>query len=60
MSKSIIKDTVKRKRGRPATGLGKQINVRLHQDLLDRLDEYRKDKSRPEAIRELIERGINE
>lgn len=60
MSKSIIKDSVKRGRGRPATGSGKTIGVRLHDDLLANLDAYRGDMSRPKAIRELIEKGLND
>ncbi|MEE9271711.1 MAG: hypothetical protein V3U57_00310 [Robiginitomaculum sp.] len=59
MSKSTQNDT-KKKTGRPATGIGKQINVRLHPKLLDRLDAYRGDMSRPKAIRELIEKALNE
>jgi len=59
MNKQVINDSQKRGRGRPATGRGKTIGVRIHQDLLDRLDAYRGDMSRPKAIRELIVKGLN-
>ena len=45
------------KRGRPATGRGEQINVRLLPDLLSAVDKYQKlvdAQSRPEAIRHVL------
>jgi hypothetical protein len=64
MMKSIIGTTKKRGRGRPpTTGIGTSINVRLHDDALDRLDawiEHQEDQpSRPEAVRRLMERGLD-
>jgi hypothetical protein len=51
-----------KKRGRPATGRGKTIGVRCHDDLLDRIDEWRRSDTdqptRAEAIRRLIEQSL--
>jgi hypothetical protein len=62
MMKSI-NGTIKKGRGRPATGAGTSINVRLHGDALSRLDAWitnQPDKpSRPEALRRLFERGLD-
>lgn len=49
----------KRRRGRPATGRGETIGVRIHPDQLIALDAYRGDLTRPEAIRRLIEVGLS-
>ncbi|WP_446660365.1 ribbon-helix-helix domain-containing protein [Blastomonas sp. SL216] len=53
-----IRATTKRK-GRPATGKGVPISVRLQPDQLERLDQWIEDDggrfSRPEAIRQLLE-----
>jgi hypothetical protein len=63
MAKSI-RDTLKKKRGRPATGgRRKGILVRLETDQFDALDDWiAKQKepglSRPEAIRRLVELGL--
>jgi hypothetical protein len=59
MPKSI-RATTKKKRGRPkTTGPGIQVGVRLQPTLLAALDRYTSEdapgKSRPEAIRELLE-----
>lgn len=47
------------KRGRPATGKGTPIQVRLHPDLLDWLDTERAkldpEPTRPEFIRQVLE-----
>lgn len=47
-------------RGRPATGKGTPVQVRLRADQLKELDEWIAseggDKSRPEAIREILRR----
>jgi hypothetical protein len=48
----------KRRTGRPATGKGVQIQVRVHANFLKALDEWRKKQeggplTRPEAIRQL-------
>jgi hypothetical protein len=62
MMKSI-NGTVKKRRGRPATGVGTSINVRLHGDALERLDSWIADQddkpSRPEALRRLFELGLD-
>lgn len=46
---------VPKKRGRPATGQGTQIQVRMHEPELSALDEWRAEQdpvpTRPEAIR---------
>lgn len=54
-----INGTVK-KRGRPATGLGTSINVRLQPDQLAALDAWIEQQvdpqpSRPEAIRKILD-----
>jgi len=50
---------IKKSRGRPTTGIGKPIGLRLYPDLDKRLDAWRarqRDKpSKPEAIRRLLE-----
>ena len=52
-----------KKRGRPATGIGTPITVRLRDDHLIALDTWiaeQPDKpSRPEAIRRLIKAGVD-
>ena len=60
MTEQALNDSQKRKRGRPATGRGKTIGVRIHDDLLARLDAYRGELSRPKAIRKLIEKALDE
>jgi hypothetical protein len=62
MGKSI-RDIAKKKRGRPkSTGLGTGILVRMHDDQLEALDAWimkqAEPMTRPEAIRQLIERGL--
>ncbi len=51
-----------KKPGRPATGRGKTIGVRLHPPALVQLDRWIAQQpgkvSRPEGIRRLIERGL--
>lgn len=52
-----------KKRGRPATGRGESINVRLQPDQLAALDAWIATQpaphpSRPEAIRKLIDKAI--
>jgi metal-responsive CopG/Arc/MetJ family transcriptional regulator len=51
-----------KKRGRPATGRGKTIGVRCHDELLDRIDDWRREKddlpTRAEAIRRLVEQAL--
>lgn len=46
-----------KKRGRPATGVGQTIGVRMHDDLLEAVDRFIVEEapgiSRPEAIRRL-------
>lgn len=55
---SIDDTNKKRRRGRPFANT-KAVNVRIPIELLDRIDAYRGDKSRPEAIRELIQKGLS-
>lgn len=58
----MITGNQKRGRGRPPTGKGELIGVRLRPDVLARLDEWRTRQpgipTRPEALRRLAERGI--
>lgn len=59
MSPQEINDSIKR-RGRPATGKGVQVVVRMQPELLEWVDAERAkldpEPSRPEFIRGLIER----
>jgi len=52
----------KKKRGRPATGRGAQVQVRLQPILLQQIDLWRGNRSdapgRPEAVRRLIQLGL--
>ncbi len=61
MAKSI-NDIPKKKRGRPATGKGEGVLVRLQPSQLGRLDKWIKknhpDLTRPEAIRQLLDHGL--
>lgn len=56
MSAQAVSDN--KKKGRPATGEGLLIGVRLQPDLLDAVDEYRRtapdSPTRPEAIRRIL------
>ena len=56
---SIIDNRKKRGRGRPRTGIGKPVGLRLYPELERRVDQWalkQPDKpGRPEAIRRLIE-----
>jgi hypothetical protein len=51
-----------KKRGRPATGRGEQVQVRLQPMLMKQLDLWRGNRadapSRPEAIRRLVQLGL--
>lgn len=51
-----------KKRGRPATGRGQTIGVRMKPDTLAKIDEWRATRdpvpSRPEVIREMVEAVI--
>ena len=53
------KNASTKSRGRPATGKGQTIGVRLQPDLLAKIDALRAEHdpppSRPEAIRQIIE-----
>lgn len=56
-------DPVRPRRGRPSTGQGLPIHVRLSASQIDRLDDWIADQleqplSRPEAIRRLLERVL--
>jgi metal-responsive CopG/Arc/MetJ family transcriptional regulator len=52
-----------KKRGRPATGRGKTIGVRCHEDLLESIDEWRRGErdlpTRAEAIRRLVQEAFD-
>lgn len=56
-------DGAKKSKGRPAVD-SEAINVRMERSLIDRLDEYRRGQpdlpNRPEAIRRLVERGLEQ
>ncbi len=53
---------VKKKIGRPATGIGTLIGLRWHEPALAAIDEWRRQQpelpSRAEAIRRLVEIGL--
>jgi hypothetical protein len=56
---------ITKKRGRPATGLGQMIGVRLQPPSLDTLDAWIGSQpdpkpTRPEAIRRLLERALGD
>jgi hypothetical protein len=46
------------KKNRPAK-TGTMVGVRMQDDLLARLDEFRGDETRPEAIRRLVEESLS-
>jgi hypothetical protein len=56
---SIIDNRKRRGRGRPPTGIGKPVGLRLYPDLERRVDQWAANQAdkpgRPEAIRRLIE-----
>jgi hypothetical protein len=60
---SIVDNRKKRRRGRPKTGIGKPVGLRLYPELERRVDQWasnQKDKpGRPEAIRRLIEIALS-
>lgn len=50
-----------KKRGRPPTGLGTPVQVRLHNDLLRAVDQWMREhevRSRPEAVRQLVQLAL--
>ncbi len=57
-----LKNDNRKSRGRPATGQGQMLGVRLHDDLLVPLDNYiaksGADASRPEAIRRILKEWL--
>jgi hypothetical protein len=58
-----ISDTRKKKgRGRPSTGIGRNVGLRLYPALEKQLDDWRKRQDdrpgRPEAIRRLLEQAL--
>lgn len=61
MSDARVYDN-KKKIGRPATGVGQMIGVRLQPDQLEAVDQWAEkepDKpSRPEAIRRLVKKAL--
>jgi hypothetical protein len=63
MSPSIADNKKKRGRGRPSTGIGPAVGLRLYPDLQARLDVWiakqgESDLGRPEAIRRLLDRAL--
>lgn len=56
------KKRARKKQGRPATGKGLQIQVRIHDELLKAIDNWLRTnpaaKTRPEAIRQLTELAL--
>jgi hypothetical protein len=60
---SIVDNRKKRGRGRPRTGIGKPVGLRLYPELELRVDQWasrQADKpGRPEAIRRLIEIALS-
>lgn len=55
------KNGTKKPRGRPATGRGTQIQVRLHDDLLSPLDKVQAEfdlASRPDAVRFVLKEWL--
>jgi hypothetical protein len=56
---SIVDNRKNRGRGRPRTGIGKPVGLRLYPDLERRVDQWASNQpdkpGRPEAIRRLIE-----
>jgi hypothetical protein len=59
---SISDNRKKRGRGRPPTGIGKPVGLRLYRDLEQRIDAWAKGQAdrpgRPEAIRRLLEQAL--
>jgi hypothetical protein len=59
---SIADNRKKRGRGRPPTGIGNPVGLRLYPALEKQLDEWRKRQDdrpgRPEAIRRLLEQAL--
>jgi hypothetical protein len=62
MSSSISDSRKERGRGRPSTGIGSAIGLRLYPNLQKRLDEWIRAQdpkpSRPEAIRRLLDMAL--
>lgn len=60
--KSDLLQPKNRKRGRPPTGEGVPVQVRLKETLLETIDAWRRRQAdlptRPEAIRRLIEQAL--
>lgn len=64
MADAIADSGKKRRRGRPETGIGPAIGLRLHPDLSADLDEWIERQpdpkpSRPEAIRTLLRQALD-
>jgi len=60
---SIVDNRKKRGRGRPPTGIGKPVGLRLYPELERRVDQWASNQpdkpGRPEAIRRLIEFALS-
>jgi hypothetical protein len=56
------KVSARKKRGRPATGIGTLIGIRWHEPTLTEIEEWRRRQpdlpSRADAIRRLVEMGL--
>jgi hypothetical protein len=61
--RSIVDNRKKRRRGRPPTGIGKPVGLRLYPELERRVDQWASNQpdrpGRPEAIRRLIEIALS-
>jgi hypothetical protein len=57
--RSIVDNRKRRGRGRPKTGIGKPVGLRLYPELESRIDDWASNQpdkpGRPEAIRRLVE-----
>jgi hypothetical protein len=62
MAPSIADTKKKRGRGRPPTGIGRNVGLRLYPDLEEKIDAWmaqqHEELSKPEALRRLIELGL--
>jgi len=61
MARSIVDN--KKKRGRPPTGIGPAVGLRLYPEIQDRLDAWiakhgEPDLGRPEAIRRVLDQAL--